>query len=149
MQALPQWKERWRFTGTGLLRPVDAAPRFARRLPEGCGDPHHEGFTEAAECFSVRLNVSRPFGDIVIIFVDDDPAAFEVAETRPPTFDIGNFQGDPISLRRLGRDRQQCEMGEAVIGATDRDYEAGRPGLPAFGFAALVLPRPKIGISYT
>jgi len=58
------------------------------------------------------------------------------------------FQGDPLGRRWLGRDRKQGEMGETGIRATDRDDDTGRPGLPAFGFAALVLPRPKIGIGY-
>jgi len=53
-------------------------------------------------------------------------------------------KGDPIGLRRLGCDREKRQMGESVIRATDSDHDAGRPGLPAFGFAALVLPRPEM-----
>jgi hypothetical protein len=51
--------------------------------------------TEPAERWSVRLKVPGLLGDIVIVFVDDDPAALEVAEACPPDFDIGNFQRDP------------------------------------------------------
>lgn len=132
-----------------LLRSIDTTARLARSLAESCGNPHHEGFAEAAECFSVRLYVPRPFGDIVIVFVNDDPAALQVTEASPSAFDIGNFQGDPIGLRRLGRDRQWCKMGKAVIRSTDSDGDAGRPELPAFGLAALVPPYPEIGQSIT
>ncbi|WP_416067709.1 hypothetical protein ACK9YZ_23075 [Rhizobium sp. ZK1] len=75
---------------------------------------------------------TKAFGDII---VNDDPAALEVAEASPSALDIGNFQGDTIGLRRLGRDGLSCEMGKAVIRSTDSDDDASRPELLAFGLA--------------
>lgn len=95
----------------------------------------------------VRPDVSGSFGDIVIVFVDNDLAALAVAKACPPALDIRNFQGDPIGLRRLGCEREKRQMRQAIIRVTDGDHDAVRSGLPAFGFAVLVLPRPEIGIS--
>lgn len=113
--------------GFRLLRPIDASARFARRPAKGCGNPHHEGLAEPAKRLLVRPDVPGSFGDIVIVFVDNDPAALAVAKACPPALDIRNFQGDPIGLRRLGCEREKRQVRQP--------------------FAALVLPRPEIGIS--
>lgn len=60
-------------SGFHLLRPIDASARFARRLAKGCGNPHHEGLAEPAKRLLVRPDVPGSFGDIVIVFVDNDP----------------------------------------------------------------------------
>ena len=127
MQALPSSKERWRLASARLLRPIDPATRFARRLAESRGDFHHESLAETAKCFAVRLDVPGLLGDIIIVFVDDDPASLEVAKAYSPAFDIGNFQRDPIDLRRLSGDRKKCQMGKTVFRTADRDHDPGRP----------------------
>jgi hypothetical protein len=81
--------------------------------------------TEPAERWSVRLKVPGLLGDIVIVFVDDDPAALEVAEACPPD----SISETSCAIHRragLGRDRQKCQMDEAVVGSTRRDHDAGR-----------------------
>jgi len=40
----------------------------------------------------VRPDVPGSFGDIVIVFVDNDPAALAVAKACPPALDFMNFQ---------------------------------------------------------
>ena len=47
---------------------------LAARLGKQSGDLHHEGFAEAAEDVLIGLDVPGALDDIVIVFVDDDPA---------------------------------------------------------------------------
>lgn len=117
-------------SGFHLLRPIDASARFARRLAKGCGNPHHEGLAEPAKRLLVRPDVPGSFGDIVIVFVDNDPAALAIAKACPPALDIRNFQGDPIGLRRLGCEREKRQMRESIRRArvaTPRDRDKQSP----------------------
>ncbi len=131
--------------GFRLLRPIDAPARFARRLAKGCGNPHHEGLAEPAKRLLVRPDVPGSFGDIVIVFVGNDPAALAVAKACPPALDIMNFQGDPIGLRRLGCDREKRQMRRAIIRATDGDHDAGPVGSSGLRFrrARVATPRDR------
>lgn len=131
--------------GFRLLRPIDASARFARRLAKGCGNPHHEGLAEPAKRLLVRPDVSGSFGDIVIVFVDNDLAALAVAKACPPALDIRNFQGDPIGLRRLGCEREKRQMRQAIIRVTDGDHDAGPVGSSGFRFrrARVATPRDR------
>ncbi len=60
------------------IEPVDPAGSAAR-LGKQSGDLHQEGFAEAAEDVLIGLNVPGAFDDIVIVFVDHDPALLHIA----------------------------------------------------------------------
>src|SRR5690606_5897565 len=100
----------------------------------------------AAENVVSRFDVPGALGNIVIVFVDDDPAALEVAETRAPALDIRDVERNATALRRLGCDGEKGEMCQAVIRASHGYYDAGRPDLAAFGLAAFLLPCPQVRI---
>lgn len=93
----------------------------------------------------VRPDVSGSFGDIVIVFVDNDPAALAVAKACPPALDIRNFQGDPIGLRRLGCEREKRQVRQAIIRVTDGDHDAGPVGSSGLRFrrARVATPRDR------
>ena len=59
---------------------------------------------------------------------------------------IRNFNGGAIQLRWLRGNSKKSKVREAVLGATDRDDDAGRPRLASICLSAVVLPSPEIGI---
>ena len=96
------------------IQTADPPPGFTR--VGKCGrDLHHEGLAEPAKVFAVGRDGPGALDDIVIILVDDDPALLEIAKTRPPGFDCGDLQRDAFGLRRLGRDRKECKMRQAIL----------------------------------
>lgn len=133
--------------GFRLLRPIDASARFARRLAKGCGNPHHEGLAEPAKRLLVRPDVSGSFGDIVIVFVDNDPAALAVAKACPPALDIRNFKAILSACGGWVVNARSARCVRPSFASRTATTTQARSGLPAFGFAVLVLPRPEIGIS--
>ena len=96
----------------------------------------------------MRLDVPGVLDDIVIIFIYDDPTLLEIAETSPPTLDVGNFQANPPHLRRLRGDCQKDEVRISIARATDCNDNTDRPLFSSFGLTTLLLPRPEIGIGY-
>jgi len=109
-------------------------------------DLHHECLAEPPKGFLVGLNVPRTLRDVVVVLVDDNPALLEIGKTGTPALDGANLQGNSIGLRRLCRSGEKRQMGQAIIGTTHGDNDAGRSSLSAFGFTALVLPSPEIWI---
>lgn len=95
----------------------------------------------------VRPDVSGSFGDIVIVFVDNDLAALAVAKACPSALDIRNFQGDLSACGGWVVNARSARCVRPSFASRTATTTQVRSGLPAFGFAVLVLPRPEIGIS--
>jgi hypothetical protein len=91
----------------GLIQTVDASSRLPR-FGKGGRDLHHERLAEAAEDVISRFDVPRALGDIVIVFVDDDPASLEVAETGPPALDFRYVESNAAAMQRLRGDGESA-----------------------------------------
>ncbi len=130
--------------GKASIHTVDTPTRLPR-CGKGGRDLHYEGLAEAAKDVVSRFYVPGVLGDIVIVFVDDDPASLQVAQTGAPALDIRDVERNATALRRLGCDGEKREMGQTITRAFDGYYDAGRPDLAAFGLAAFLLPYPEIG----
>ncbi|SCB58143.1 hypothetical protein GA0061105_10467 [Rhizobium aethiopicum] len=50
----------------------------------------------------MRLDVPGVLDDVVIVFVNDDPALLEISKTGPSALDIGDFQGQPSPAAAVG-----------------------------------------------
>ena len=82
------------------IQAADATSRLSC-LGKGGRNLHHEGFAETAEDMAARLDVPGALGDIIIVFVDDDPASLEVAESGALALYLRDVQRHATALRRL------------------------------------------------
>lgn len=93
---------------------------------------------ETAESVSIGLDVPGTLGDIVIVFVDLNPAALQVAQAGSACFRLRNFNGGAIRLRWLRSNSKKSKVREAVLDATVRDDDAGRARLESIYLTAVV-----------
>ncbi len=90
-------------TGTGRsVDPIDPVPAAPGGIGERRYDLHHERLGKTAEDILSGLQIVGTLGDIIIVFVDDDPCPLQVAEPATPAFRDGRVAAQVIKRADAG-----------------------------------------------
>ncbi len=81
-----------------LVGAIDLAAWLASRIGEKNSDLHHERLAETAKHPLPRFDVPGALGDIVVLFVNDNPALLKISHSGSLALDLRNLKRPPSGL---------------------------------------------------